>query len=322
MITRLDYISKQVLIIESGDIKNIRIQNSNIVVKDKDGKIILQHSLYKILLIFIIGDFSLSSIVIKKAQSFSFPIICLNFNLKPYFIFGSTNKGNFLLRRKQYTNKSNIELAKFIISNKVLNQILLTKSLRYKTENEKQGIATLEEYQNKIDKCVDEQQLLGIEGNASKIFFKIYFKNLDFQKRLPRTKVDIFNLLFDIGYSYLFNFIKANLEYYGFDLFYGFYHKLFYQRESLVCDLIEPFRCIVDRAIKKGFNLKQIDKNDFYVKNGQYYIKSEFNKKYSSFFIKEILSYKNEIFLYVQGFYRCFIKSSELSKYPKFFIVE
>ena len=54
----------------------------------------------------------------------------------------------------------------------------------------------------------------------------------------------------DIGYTYLFNFIDALLRLYGFDTYLGFYHKEFYQRKSLVCDVVEPFRCIIDKNTK------------------------------------------------------------------------
>ena len=108
------------------------------------------------------------------------------------------------------------------------------------------------------------------------------------------------------------------MELYGFDIYYGFYHKLFYQRKSLVCDIIEPFRCIIDKKIKNGFNLKQINEEDFDVKNSQYFVKREFNKKYSQFFLKEILKHKEEIFLYVQQYYRSVMKGRDVKDFPDF----
>ena len=69
-----------------------------------------------------------------------------------------------------------------------------------------------------------------------------------------------------------FNFIECNLRLYGFDIYRGFYHTLFYERKSLVCDLVEPFRCIIDQAIYRAYRLKQIDLNDFGHKNHQYYL--------------------------------------------------
>lgn len=320
--SRPDFILKQVIFIESDSTKKIKFKNSNLLVVDKDNKTIIQHSLYKIFIVYILGEFSITSVLIKNAKKYSVPIVFLNYNLKPYFSIVPDNKGNFLLRKKQYNNKKDLELAKHIIKNKVSNQLNLMKSLRYKSKSEKENLKKVNELLFSIDNCNSSQELLGIEGNVSKIFFSTYFKNLDFKRRRPRAKDDVFNLLLDIGYFYLFNFIEANLELYGFDIYYGFYHKLFFQRKSLVCDLIEPFRSIIDKKIKKGFNLKQIDLEDFYEKNGQFHIKKDFNKKYSQFFLKEVLSYKEEIFLYIQKYYRCFIKEKEINNFPNFKIGE
>lgn len=316
--SRPDFMSKQLLFIDSDSSKKIKFRNSNLVVIDENNKTILQHSCHKIFLVFIYGEFSITSVLIKQAKKFSFPIIFLNFNLKMYYSVIPENKGNFLLRKKQYLDTNKLEVSKFLISNKVENQLNLMKSLRYKTPQEKISIDKMKFLISQVNNCSSNQEMLGIEGNASKLFFKVYFKNLDFKGRRPRAKEDIFNLLLDIGYHYLFNFVEANLELYGFDTYYGVHHTVFYQRKSLVCDIIEPFRCIIDRKIRKGFNLKQIDRDDFYEKNGQYFIKKECNKKYSKFFLKEILSFKEEIFVFIQSYYRNFIKENDISHYPKF----
>ena len=320
MISRPDFMGKQIIFIESDSSKKIKFRNSNFTVIDENNKTIIQHSFHKIFIVFVLGEFSITSVLIKNAKKYAVPIIFLNYNLKPYFSVIPDNKGNFLLRKKQYSNDNDLEIAKNIVKNKVSNQIDLMKSLRYKTKNEKNNLKKAENLLFSIDKCLTSQELLGIEGNVSRIFFSIYFKNLNFQGRRPRARDDVFNLLFDIGYYYLFNFIEANLELYGFDIYYGFYHKLFFQRKSLVCDLIESFRCIIDKKIKKGFNLKQIDLNNFDMKNGQYYIKKGFHKKYSKFFLEEILKYKEDIFLYVQKYYRCFVKNKDIEHYPIFYI--
>lgn len=316
--SRPDFMSKQVLFIESTDLDKLRFKNSNLVLEDNDKNILLQHSLHKIFIVFIYGECTITSVLIKNSKKFSLSFIFLNYNLKCYHSIIPDNKGNFLLRKKQYCNKTDLDIAKRLIFNKISNQIFLLKSLKYISINEKLIISNIELLLEKVNLINVSQELLGVEGNASKLYFEVYFKNLEFKGRKPRCKTDIFNLLLDIGYFYLFNFIDSNLELYGFDTYYGVYHKLFYQRKSLVCDIIEPFRCIIDKNIKKGYNLKQINNNDFYFKNGQYYLKKDFNKKYSEFFLKEILKYKEDIFLYIQLYYRAFMKEKKIENYPFF----
>lgn len=41
------------------------------------------------------------------------------------------------------------------------------------------------------------------------------------------------------------------------DVYCGVLHTMFYMRKSLVCDVMEPFRVIVDEQVKKSLNLGQ-----------------------------------------------------------------
>ncbi len=320
MMTRPDFVEKQVLLIESNKEHKIKFKNSNLVVIDENNKTLLQHSLHKIFIVFIIGESSITSVLIKNAKKHDINISFLNFNLKPYFTIGLDNKGNFLLRKKQYTYQNNFLIAKHLVRNKITNQLYLMESLRYKTKDEKDSILLIKKQVELISNTTTLNELLGVEGTASKEFFKTYFKNINFNGRRPHCKDDIFNLLLDIGYYYLFNFIEANLELYGFDTYCGVYHTFFFQRKSLVCDLIEPFRCIIDRKLKKAYNLKQINETDFYCKNNQFFIKQEFNKNYSKLFLEEILENKEAIFLHIQKYYRSFMKEKNPEDYPKFLL--
>lgn len=309
---------KQVLIIESDSSKKLKFSNSNLQVFDENNKIVLQHSCHKIFLVFVIGEYSITSVLVKHLKKFSVPVIFLNYNLRCYFSIVPDNRGNFLLREKQYGCSYDFSIAKKIIYNKMQNQLFLMKSLRYKTADEVEAIACLEALLAKVPFSRVSAELMGVEGNASKLFFETYFKNMGFTGRRPRCKTDIYNVLLDIGYTCLFNFVEANLELYGFDTYRGFFHKQFYQRKSLVCDVIEPFRCLIDRRVRKSYNLKQIDPDHFGFGNGQYYLKRAYSKKYSQLFLKEILSHKESIFLYVQSFYRAFIREKSLDDYPLF----
>jgi len=320
MLSRPDFVEKQVIFIESNNTNKIKLKNSNLVVLGEENKTILQHPLSKIFLVFICGEFSITSVLLRNARRYGIKIVFLNHSLRPYFSVSQQNIGNFLLRKKQYHNDKELDMAKFVVKNKLLNQRALMNSLRYKTQKEKGSIRRMNYLLEDISTARDSSELLGIEGAAAKLYFSTYFKNMGFKKRTPRTKTDIINLLLDVGYYYLFNFIDANLEIYGFDTYCGFYHKFFFQRKSLVCDLVEPFRCIIDRRVRKSFNLKQINKNDFGFGNGQYFIKRSFNKKYSRLFLKEILKFKEEIFLFIQSFYRNFMKGHSVSEFPMFLV--
>ena len=112
------------------------------------------------------------------------------------------------------------------------------------------------------------------------------------------------------------------LNLYGFDLYQGVYHRCFYQRKSLVCDLVEPFRCIIDKEIKCAYGLKRMQEDDFRQQNGQYFLKIEKNKDYTRWLMQSILEQKENIFSYVQEYYRCFMRSKPIAEYPLFHIKE
>lgn len=201
-----------------------------------------------------------------------------------------------------------LKIAKNIITIKIKNQLLLLKNFREKSEILKENIFKIEKILEKINDIENYEVLLWYEWNASKIFFKNYFEKIWWIRRAPRTKFDIKNLLLDIWYTYLFHFVEANLRLYWFDNYYWVYHRTWYQRKSLALDLMEPFRCIIDKAILKSYNLWQINEKDFIFKNWQYTLNWENSKKYNQIFFKEILNYKIDIFIFIKEYYKYFMK--------------
>ena len=122
----------------------------------------------------------------------------------------------------------------------------------------------------------------------------------------------------DIGYTLLFNVIDGMLSLYGFDVYKGVYHKEFYHRKSLVSDIIEPFRPIIDYQIRKAYNLGQIRSDDFDYIKGQYRLFGKSAIPYITMLLESILQHKNDIFIYIQKYYRSFIKGIPINSYPVF----
>ena len=135
---------------------------------------------------------------------------------------------------------------------------------------------------------------------------------------IDNKKADYINATMDIGYTFLFNFIECFVRMFGFDIYVGVYHRLWFKRKSLICDLMEPFRCIIDRTIRTAINKKQFSENDFEKHKGEYRLKLENNKKYTQVFFDSLVPFKSEIFRYVQSYYRCFMGNKDISMYPKF----
>lgn len=304
-----DFREKQILFVNAGDVEidKIKFANDNICLS-KNGKIENQISCHKIFSLFIIGDCSLTSVLIRNCQNYGVSLFLLNKNFLNYARILSIAEGNYLLREKQYLmgGVKEFEIAKKLVENKISNQIFLLNKL----EKQETG-KFLSEIKNKIIFSETGKDLLGSEGSASKFFFQSYFESLGWKSRAPRAKIDIPNLLMDMGYTMLFNFIDAMLGIYGFDAYKGFYHKLFFQRKSLVCDILEPFRCIIDKQILKSYNLGQVNKKDFKLIKGRQQISYDDQNKYLEFFAQAIMAHKIEIFSYIRDFYYFVMNNSE-----------
>jgi CRISPR-associated endonuclease Cas1 len=166
----------------------------------------------------------------------------------------------------------------------------------------------------------DYDSLMGIEGSAAKAFFAAYFEQYEWKLRSPRTKIDPINATLDIGYSILFNYIEAFTRLFGFDPYVGVYHRLWFKRKSLICDLVEPFRCLIDQQVRKAFNTRQCVPDDFKLIKNEYILKREKNSDYSKMFYETLIDYKLDVFNYIRNYYRCFMGRKSAPDYPKFLI--
>lgn len=312
MLSLPDFEEKQIIFIESFDTKNINFQNENLVIKE-DWKIKNKVSMYKIFAIFLIWETTITSVLIRKFQEFWITLVLMKKNFLPYLVIWNETEWNFVLRKKQYekSEENMLEIAKNIIKIKTKNQLELLKLTREKDFSLKWDISKIKWIIEKIDNSENYETLLGYEWNVSKLFFKNYFAKIGWYRRAPRTKCDIKNLLLDIGYTYLFHFIEALLRLYWFDNYYGVYHRTWYQRKSLALDLMEPFRCIIDKTLLKSYNLWQINEKDFKFQNGAYILPWENSRKYNQIFFKEIMNYKIEMFKFIKEYYKYFMKGRE-----------
>jgi len=288
-----------------------------LIIKDKEENTVLQATCHKIFSLWIVGCVTITSGILEKSKKFGFSIYLLSHSCKPYGLWNSAAEGNFLLRKKQY-DYDDLSIARRLVFNKIINQTELLKSLRSKSIEIKEAIEQMTEYAGQTAAPADLQMLLGLEGVSTRLFFSHWFAGMDWHGRRPRTKIDIINTVLDIGYTYLFNIAECMLNLYGFDLYQGVFHRCFYQRKSLVCDMVEPFRCIIDKQVKRAYGLKQIQEDDFGEQKGQYFLKIEKNKDYTRWLVQSILEYKEDIFKYVQEYYRSFIRGKPMEQYPMF----
>lgn len=316
MITTNDFSKKQILFAFMHQGEKISFKNDNIVIKDAKGNIKHQSTCYRLFAIFITGHISVTTGLIQRAHKFGFLIFFMTPTLRLYDIMGCKTEGNTLLRQHQYTYKSQ-EIARYIIQNKIYNQRTTLNCIRSKSDSQKLAIQKLDTYLQILKSYTGELSgLLGYEGNAAKIYFQNLFADTPWINRQPRIKADYINATLDIGYTILFNIIDAMLNIYGFDTYCGVLHKQFYMRKSLVCDMVEPFRCLIDKQIIKSIHLGQIKETDFLCDNNRYYLNWNKNADYIKILTEPLLQEKENIFAYIQAYYRAFMKQKPITDYP------
>jgi CRISPR-associated protein Cas1 len=262
MLNANDFKKKQILFLFTNHGDKISFSNDNIVIKDSSGKIKFQSTCYRIFMICVVGNISITSGLIQRSKKFGFSICLMSITFKVYEIIGARMEGNTLLRKHQYEYQDNY-IGQKIEQNKISNQMNALRCIRSKSEYLKEGIELLDNITAKLNEDMSYLEVMGLEGNAAKVYFPRMFDNVKWSGRKPRIKSDYINVTLDIGYTMLFNMVDAILQVYGFDTYYGVFHRCFYMRKSLVCDIMEPMRPIIDYEIRKAANLGQCKIDDF-----------------------------------------------------------
>jgi CRISPR-associated protein Cas1 len=142
-----------------------------------------------------------------------------------------------------------------------------------------------------IEKAGDRQALLTLEGHAGLKYFQNVFSLfpewLRVEHRRTQGTFDALNNLFNFGYSILFwkcysAVLKAKLEAYL-----GFLHSVQVGKPSLVCDLQELYRYIIDDSIIQfGKDSRKTAFRRVYFGKPKYprlFLKSEKNREFEKF---------------------------------------
>lgn len=302
--------------------RGLRVHNGELMLEEFDEdnkKTLTKFPFQKLLALFVIGHITVTTPIIDKCKRFGVALVVMKPNLRPVFYWASSAEANYLLRKRQFEyNPDDIAIGKILVHNKVLNQKSTLMKTRKKDEATIGAINQCEATLNTIPDIEEYNQLMGIEGTIAKSFFAAYFSQYNWNGRHPRMKSDMMNVTLDIGYTILFNFIESFIRMFGFDLYVGVYHRLWFKRKSLVCDLMEPFRCIIDHATLISFNRKQFSEKDFTLIKQEYRLKYEKCAGYYKVFYDALIEYKMEIFRFIQQYYRCFMGCKSVKQYPIF----
>lgn len=187
---------------------------------------------------------------------------------------------NVFLRQSQFRLAGEpwfcLKLARKLVAGKIRNQ--RTMLLRNHVEPPELAVREMKEMALRAETAAALEELLGIEGNAARLYFGAFdgmlkaedegespsaFR-LDFEGRNRRPPRDPVNALLSLGYSMLTKDLTIACYAVGFDPMMGFYHQPRFGRPALALDLMEPFRAlIVDSAVINAINTRMVTPSDF-----------------------------------------------------------
>ena len=189
------------------------------------------------------------------------------------------NVKNVFLRKSQYRLADEqwfaLSFARQLIAGKIRNQ----RTLLQRNHIEPRAI-TLQQMKNmaeRAEQASDMEELLGIEGNAARLYFGIFWNDQDggaerrfqpvrlrFFKANRRPPRDAVNALLSFVYSLLAKDCTIACYAVGLDPMLGFYHQPRFGRPSLALDLMEPFRPLIgESTVLSAINNRMVQPRDF-----------------------------------------------------------
>ena len=202
----------------------------------------------------------------------------------------SDSSKNIFLRFAQYDayqdTETRMKMARVIIKNKIDNQICVVRKYRYKDEfTGKDEMKKMERLRDKLDKCQNTNEILGVEGMCSNLYFTCFAHMIDckfsFDGRNRRPPRDPINVILSLAYTFLTKEVCSALEAESFEVYLGFVHGIRYGRKSLALDIVEEFRQpVVDRFVVQAFNKRRINEYDFDLSDEQVLLNEDGFKKF------------------------------------------
>ncbi len=181
---------------------------------------------------------------------------------------------NVLLRLAQMRRADEAEfaarIARSIVVGKVNHQrqVLLRAQRRLCSDEVADAVGQMRILVQRAGREGQIDVLRGLEGQAAAIYFRnfgrlIRSEEFSFSRRTRRPPRDPVNSALSFGYALLTNLAETEVLGCGLDPMIGFFHQPAYGRPSLVLDVIEEFRPLVDGLVLTMINRRQLGRLDF-----------------------------------------------------------
>jgi len=267
--------------------QGVRVGKSGAVLQVREKEALVQEvRIGEICQVSLMGNVQISTQAVQALCEADVPICYFSMGGWFYGITIGLNEKNVFLRRSQFRFAEQEyfarALARRLVAGKIRNQRTLLQ--RNHVEPNRNTLAGLKEMADRAEEAGSLEELLGIEGNAARLYFgdlagmiktdeddratgngtgseKLPF---DFAGRNRRPPRDPVNALLSLGYSLLAKDLTVACYAVGFDPYIGYYHQPRFGRPALALDLMEPFRpLIADSAALTAINTGMVTPRDF-----------------------------------------------------------
>jgi CRISPR-associated protein Cas1 len=247
-------------------------------VREKDA-IVQEVRIGEVCQVNLMGNVQVSTQAVQALCEAEVPICYFSMGGWFYGITTGLNQKNVFLRRSQFRLAEQDyfagAVARRLVAGKIRNQRTMLQ--RNHVEPQSLSLAALKEMAERAERTAGLPELLGIEGNAARVYFGDFAGMIkpdeesragdfafDFEGRNRRPPRDPVNALLSLGYSLLAKDLTVACYAVGFDPYIGFYHQPRFGRPALALDLMEPFRpLIVDSAVLTAMNTGMVTPRDF-----------------------------------------------------------
>lgn len=210
--------------------------------------------------------------------------------LKSYYL--SHNVSKKILLQTKWSQREKNDLWQEIIKNKITNQALQIRKIKSQNYN------LLLSYVNEV--------VSGDKTNREGHSAKVYFNTL-FTKKFVRNENDSINAALNYGYAILLSSFNKEIVSNGYLTELGIHHKNEFNPFNLSCDLMEPFRIIIDNFV---YHNKERELNTDYKMDIVNILNSKSKYNGKQYTLKDIIKlYTKNVFLYLEqekeyiGFY-------------------
>lgn len=251
------------LILEGNSIKALR-----------EGELTRRLPLHAIDTLVVVGGVDVSTPLLLHCAENQRVVAFLSRNGKPRLIVESALDGRSELRRLQYAAHAKgtrrNELAAAIVQGKLLQMSWalrqIARSAKGAAADDLRRVASALELSGSGACGLGRQELLGIEGEATRRYFAAYgstLRNHPWKGRNRRPALDPINALLSWSYGLTRVAMHGAIAVAGLDPGTGFLHGDRASQPSLVLDLMEEFRPTADALVAKLWNTKQVQERHF-----------------------------------------------------------